>query len=531
MRVRSSSLILWAAAACTVAAVLLSTAHLTQFPYGTVVLPWNFPLWVIVPFVASGILLPVAIVMRPEWFWPVLMCSAVFSSGMFVLRFAILDSWLVGWVTVGGIITGAVGAVPVRRSQSNRVWTNLLLALGLYLVVESFVGFVAYENPKALRFAAVFAVVMVIGYLLARYEFPRPSAERITWLICASAIAYYVLYLVHGLIFQQYVFLEILWGIGFAGAANQNVAAVVGMPAAWLMIGSKRLRDRLMGGLLFALVLIVVALSDSRGGMFAILGASLVAPFAIGMKRGAKTLALAAVAALVLGWSVLGNPRWILDVAEATVGGVNVQGGNLEYNYHGVDVVAAKGDAGRFLYLLGGFEYLMDQGPARAMVGAGVYGYFPEAGLYYERVAEERGVPTLRYTFSGASLGGITEPPRPPAMGALIAETGIIGVGLLLACALAALSQTVLRPALNGLGLVLGGPNLLVATCVLLAIGWTYFAECQNILMLYLLILPQGLVHSWVHDSRSDRVLALPELGTPGSSTRTPHLDLAPGSR
>jgi len=97
----------------------------------------------------------------------------------------------------------------------------------------------------------------------------------------------------------------------------------------------------------------------------------------------------------------------------------------------------------------------------------------------------------------GAPLGGIAEPPRPPALGALIAETGLIGMTLLGLSCFYAFLNTVFRKTRSNGPRVLRGQNILVAAPLGLALGWTYFTGIQDMMLFYLLILPFGLLHSW----------------------------------
>src|SRR3990172_6818261 len=181
------------------AAIYFSSENVSRFPHGAVMFPWQFPSWAIVPFVASGLLLCICVILRPTTFWPLLVGTAVLTAGMFVLRFPIFDEWLVGCLVVGGVIAASAGAVRRRRRPADQRWEIVFLIYSLHLILGSLAGLLVYHNPKAIRFSFTYLVVLVLGLLLARYDFPRPKAQDITRLVAKASLAYYVLYIVHGL--------------------------------------------------------------------------------------------------------------------------------------------------------------------------------------------------------------------------------------------------------------------------------------------------------------------------------------------
>lgn len=492
---RASKLALAGTVLTGLATIFIGTGYQTQFSHGEVILPWQFPISSLIAFLLSGLFLSIYIASTPRMFWSALTVIAVLTAGIYVLRFPILDEWLAGAIVVGGLIAAAKGRVPRRKIQVHREWVVLFMVLSAYMLLESLIGVFVHGNLKSARFSMTFGIVFALGYLLARYDFPRPTSHQVTLLVAWTSLSYYLLYVVHGAVFFSSVHTTILEGIGFAGSGYQTATGMVAAPTALILIGRERGGRRLLGCALLILSLLISALSDSRAGMLAVVGAMAVTPFAIGMVRSFTIAALGIVASIVIGTIAFERPEWLLDIGEAMISALDVQGGSSTYEYFGRTVTAAKGDAGRFLYVRGAVETLV-QNPLLALTGAGTYGYFPVAGPYYERVADAQGVNTAIVNY-GSSLGGIVEPPRPPAMGALIAETGMIGTVLHLLCAIAAVSTIVFRRSRSNRLKLFLGPNILVASTVSLALAWTYFGEIQDMILFYLLIMPFGLVHTW----------------------------------
>jgi hypothetical protein len=490
----SAAVVLVAAIVTSLLAIYSSSAYLAAFPHGTVVMPWQFPPFVLTTFFGSGVLLSWYVFLRPDRYWATLVCTTVLTAGMFVLRFPIYDEWLAAAIAVGGALACSLGRVPRRDSYVRRGWITIFLGLCAYLLIESFVGFGLYHNLKALRCTITLSAVLLIGWTVARYEFPRPDARGITLLIGWSGLAYYALVLLHAAAFPLYSFEVTLEGIGEAGSSQECVAGVVAMPAALLLISDPETRRRVLGWILLLAGGVVSILADARGGMMCIVGIVMLAPFALRPRITAKVLAVAVFGSIGLG-ATFAHPAWILDMLGAMLDTANIESGAVETQYFGDVVAHAKGDAGRFLYVRGAVETLATEGPRVALMGAGTYGYFPVAAKHYEDIARARGIPTFVINL-GSSIGGVSEPPRPPAMGVLIAETGVIGVSLLLANAIFALVAAAFRGIGTRTRFVMGR-NLVVAGCVVLAIAWTYFGDAPDTIFFYLLIMPYGIVHYW----------------------------------
>ena len=487
------------------AAIYFSSEYVSHFPHGTVILPWQFPIWAVVPFVATGLLLCTCVILRPAMFWPLLVGTAVLTAGVFVLRFPIFDEWLVGCLVAGGVIAASAGAVRRRRRPADQRWEIVFLIYSLHLILGSLAGLLVYHNPKAIRFSFTYLVVLVLGLLLARYDFPRPKAQDITRLVAKAGLAYYVLYIAHGLVIRPSWQPEIMEGIGFAGSGNQTAAGIVAVPAAFILIGRERGRRQALGWAVLILSLVVTALGDSRAGLLAIVGAIVVAPFAIGVRPVLKTAAVGVAASVAIGIALFGRPQWGWDSTAALMNSLYIEGGTSSREYYGRTVTAGKGDSGRFLYARAAAGFVLHN-PVLGLTGAGTYGYFPTIGGYLQNVGDKSEIPILSTTINYASsLGGIVEPPRPPALGALIVETGLWGIALLSLCCGFAISSAVLRRSHARELAILWGPNILVAASVCLALAWISFGEIQDMMLFYLLIMPGGLVQTWGQMNKQGR--------------------------
>ena len=469
--------------------VFTSTSYISRFPHTAIILPWQFPFWAIIPFLVTGMMFFLYILQKPLMFWPVLVGATVLTSGIFVLRFPIFDAWLAGMIVLGGIVSIINGSIP-RKQLQQRDWVLLFFIFLLHLFILSIIGLFVYDNIKAIRFSIIFSIIIAILYMVAQYDFPRLNHSQITRLIAYMGLFYYLLYLVHGLVFYQYVYTRGIWaGIGgFVGAGAQTVINIVAAPAAFILIFQEKGKHKFLGWTVLVLAIIVTSLADARGGMLAILLATLGVFFTYGFSRTIKVFLFVGVITVIIGTVFFGRTQRIFELSEDIFSSVNIARGHQVYEYYGRHVHAGKGDAGRFLLVRSGIEALLNENPFQSIFGSGTYGYYPVAGSYFKSVASEYGIED---TFPTSGAFG-KEPPRPPALGAMIVEAGFLGLALILLCL-----AVVIRVTMFGTGLSLRRNNILIAIPLFSAMLWTYFGESQNIIMFYLLIMPYGIIHTW----------------------------------
>jgi hypothetical protein len=441
--------------------------------------------------------------------------------GASVLRFPIMDEWLGLCVVAGGFLAARLGGLPRRGPAPDRLRTLVFLLLMLHLLSASLLG-AAFWNLKALRFTLLFAVVLGFFLLVRRYDFPRPSPVGVGRLVAASGIGYFVLYLLHGFIFESTVWVTNMEGLGVAGAAYAVYPAVVVLPAAVVLQRGGR-SDKLLGWMAFALAIAVAAVGDARGVIVAVLGTVLVSPFALGGRRSTRLLIGATVAAAMVGTVAFEQPAWFVGMVDHTLSSGEVEGGYQDVYYYGSNERVAKGDAERTLLVQASLLTWLEGHPVVSILGGGMYSYFPLAGDRLDSLRSERGVPAVVPNFA-SSIDGVSEDrPRPPALGASIVEYGLLGVALFVVAIGAVLGAALLRKsAAAGRLEPRLGPHLLIILPILLTVAWTYFGEIQDMLLAYLLIMPLGLTDGWLGLRHAGRAAEAVEGRPEGSPSRLP---------
>src|SRR5439155_17954362 len=117
------------------------------------------------------------------------------------------------------------------------------------------------------------------------------------------------------------------------------------------------------------------------------------------------------------------------------------------------------------------------------------------------------------YVMGGTLLGsaGEAEPPRPPTWPALIIESGGLGVGLLLTTMLLLVIRGFRRAYSKPTMMERGIPSL-VSVTVLLVIAWGYFAEIQDYILVYVMLMPFGILDRWTDSGIAIRADTSPPL-------------------
>src|SRR5437867_10552828 len=252
--------------------VVISTSYAQSFGLRSGPLPFDYPWAAIGTFVATGMLLMLAIMLQPRLFWPLLIVTSTVTGGMFVLGFSIFDEWLAGCIVLGAVPPILRGAVPLRKGGLHSPGVVVFLFFASYMCMQAIVGAIAY-GPKALRFVLLYAVVFLMSLLLAMYQFPLPNPRTVSLLVGSSACVYFALYMLHGLFFLDFLSLVVfreMEGIGGAGTAYAAFPIAVAVPAALLMLRNEHGLLRVLAIVTLALAIAVGILAQSRGAVLAL---------------------------------------------------------------------------------------------------------------------------------------------------------------------------------------------------------------------------------------------------------------------
>ena len=474
--------------------VSFSSIHLAQFPHGTIIMPWNFPIIVLVLVIISGILLGLSVYRKPSYFLPVLLMTNLVTSGVYVLRFPIYDEYLTFCLAIAALLAVLERRVKLRpKYQIPQQWKVLFLLLMAHLLIMSLVGAVWTGNLKALRFSVIYAEVFICIWLLVKYNFPIVEREKLVEMILSFTLYYYVAVFLHRLLTLYMGYYQaVVEAIGFGGTSYLTLIGVISVPVSMFCLKDERCKCKYKSFFVLFLTLLIAILSDSRAGMLPLIVILAMIPFVFSFSKQIKIIGISIVVVMISGLLTVGRVNWIMDMGDAISRTFDI-GGTMTYNYYGRQVTASSGDTGRFLYVKAASHALLSN-PLLFIVGGGSYSYFPIVQPFYEELSAENGSSTNIVNY-GSVVGGVREPPRPPAMGAMIIETGMVGIILTGMLIIKNFSYLAFRRSnLTGKIIISRAGILLGAIPIMLPL-WSFFGEFQDAIIIYLILAPFGFVN------------------------------------
>ncbi len=219
-----------------------------------------------------GPVLAVLIVFKPGWFWTLLIAMLIISFGVMFQGYALIDEYYAGWMVVGAIIAWSMGSVKWKGKRACSFHEILFMLLVIFLIIESIRGLVTLQDWRLLRYISYFSLIGLISFSINRLDFPVPTFKQILLIITGSGFAYLVLYLAHGVYFEQTLGMGRLGkfamqGKLWSGSAYAMFFLSVSTPAAVLLFGDRSRNLRAIGLAFLVTAIIVASYFDSRIGL------------------------------------------------------------------------------------------------------------------------------------------------------------------------------------------------------------------------------------------------------------------------
>lgn len=311
----------------------------------------------------------------------------------------------------------------------------------------------------------------ILSFVISSGDFPIPDKRKIALVVAWSALLYFIAYLAQGF------YAEVVCGISrfdtqgasWSGSAYAVFPMVIAIPAALYLLRYKS-RNRCWLAVAVIITSLIVALYyDSRTSFLVILAYLAVSPIVLGYSRTALFLAVSsAVCLAVLGWfyfygdwgKFVGQIQGYVNMLSETVAAI----WSPRFS-----------DVGRFVHDQAGFMAI-GKNLSTALFGYGVNSHKFVIGPYLEMLYR-------------AKLPGITIPVgnlvRTTGFTALLVDTGYIGI-LLLA----------LNFAFTACEIMIQKTRIRIAMFLALTIAflWLFVSNIQDIVLLYLMIMPFGLL-------------------------------------
>ena len=462
-------------------------------PITETILPWDFPRIIILFFLLTGFCLGAYVLRNPKDFLLNTLIFLLFSSSMGTLGWSMMDEYCMVFVALALLFLMRFKKLELKKNadfSKHKIWIFSFFALIFILTYGSLIGFLIWE-PKAIRFMALFLAVFVFSYALIFYKFELPPIDKTVKKLLICSCIFYFLTLVVGI----FIFLfgstnKLLFtfrGLGDISYVAAMFPGVLTVPLAFYVIGSKNLNYSNIALLSLILCFFCAMLMDTRAGflIFALCGAIL--PFAVGVVKTIKYVSAAIIFSVISTTIIIDEPTWILEAFGSLLNVFSVEGGSYALDYYGETYSATKGDIGRYMFVHSAAVGWLDR-PFFFFFGAGNYSFYEVLDPYLTQFKIDYDLPNYNRMGIGNSA------PRPPAMGAWMAENGILGVLLILINILACLVNQAFILKEGFLHLAHRSKLFLLIPVITLPL-WSYFAEFQDNAFLYFMIMPFGFMY------------------------------------
>jgi len=171
----------------------------------------------------------------------------------------------------------------------------------------------------------------------------------------------------------------------------------------------------------------------------------------------------------------------------------------------------SKGDTSRHLLNKASVLTLF-QSPYLIPFGSGIYGYWRHAEPVMNNLRSDYDIPNNIMNYGSSIGGGVLEPPRPPALAAMIVETGVVGILLfftLVGCAVyysLTYSKQIRRSKF-----IIRKSFLIIAIIPIVYLLISYFMEITDLTIMYLALIPNGVTYLLTSDKASLNRTDLPD--------------------
>lgn len=435
-------------------------------------LSWqNFLDWEVLSVMGFAVIAIFIIALRPRMFWPWLVASAIMGNLLRMKGYILADEILLGGVVIGGLMVVAVMKVRGQGLARLELHTLVFLLWMGYLTIQTARGVAVTGDTRVVRWAYLYGNLALGVYLMSKSNFQVRSIRSILIVAVLSTLVVFGVYLAQGLYFQralgpygrflsqdQYV----------AGPAYAVFPIVIALPSAILLLRDPSRKVRLLAWATFPVTMAVAYYFDTRIAWLVMAVIVAVSVPRIGM---AKIILLALV---FVGLSLAPLPQARYNLPQM-VANLWATANNLWS--------PTKTDTGRILDLRAGLKTASET-PGTTLFGYGVNSHkfvvVPEYLYLRSRYMPERdfvipGTPDL----AGARVI------RTTGFTALLLDTGWIGVILWLATIALAAQKVVTSKSSD---------KPLLLAILFVSMMWPLSNNVWDIVLLYLLLMPRGLV-------------------------------------
>lgn len=241
-------------------------------------------------YAVIGLIILPLLVLKPRFIKPVIIAILVGSAGLVIHGKLLVDKYLMAVVVLAIICAVLIGKLRITKEPQKRIdrvhqWIFFLMLL--YFIFQILRGALVYSEVRTLLWIIYFVMLGIISFFLTHNNLPKLSREKISLIIVLSALLYLITYLMTGYFITGYVVketgvvrprLEGFQGVYWPQTVNATFMLVIVLPAAILLLRSKRHWPKILSIVLFMVSSITASFYQVKSAWLAIFSSLIVAP-------------------------------------------------------------------------------------------------------------------------------------------------------------------------------------------------------------------------------------------------------------
>lgn len=414
---------------------------------------------------------------RSNVFWKALIVIATGTAGLMIGGHAVVDEVLVSSLVIGVLYFVTLNKIRLKKVIKSKTesWHALFFFCYTgYMIFEAFRSLLTVGDLTAYRWIFYYLLVAIISLLASTTVFSIPDRNQICRLITISALVYFVSYLAHGYLSEilRNISRWDLQGVEWSGSAYAVFPLIIAIPAAIGLIINGPARRKILGFLLIIVAILVANYYDSRTAWIILLTFFLIA---LVFLKGKKIIIIA-LSVFIIFLAINGHLETYADSF---------------YRWYGKAFSLFSGsvkdsDADRYLHFRIAF-LAVKKSPTDFLFGYGLNVHKSVIGYYYQELARS-------YSLNIAPKGP-TAITRTTGLTAILVDSGFIGL-FLLAINFIFTAVTIIR--MKGTG------KILALTSLIFLALWLPVSNILDIVLLYLMIMPFGLLEKMAKENSLD---------------------------
>ena len=433
------------------------------------------PLWQIILLAIVGPAVLIIIVKKPNFFWPILISVLVATSGLMLKGYCLVEEYLVGCILVGVFLAISAGTVKLKKDTTFSLHKLIFYLMIIYVMAQSFRGMVIWQDWRIIRWVIYYAMLGLLLYVISKAELHVPNPKQISLIASIGGLIYLCAYFLYGLYYELKLGADqrfVMQGVGWSGPAYALFPLAIILLSAVFLLKDDSGKRRWLGLITIGISVIVSFFYYARVGRFSIIIILIASLPILGFKKLAKVF----ICLLIIYPIFFYTNKYTIRSKQ----------------HFKEEIIYSVKDLEHVKFLWSVHSYDIDRNLQNKISFAAVnknwntlfFGYGIHSHHYvlvpYKKEFYAQYLPNEK-------VGDVV---RTTAFAALLTDTGLVGIALLIMNFLLSAREVFLQ---------LKSSDLKKYACFFLSIFlisffWLFITNIQDIMLFYSLIMPSGLI-------------------------------------